>query len=66
MELNDKQIKTPAGNERLGASGAVTRLKVCANLEIFRPSERQWKPLPCKVAGTLEAIQKHVNKGKNI
>jgi hypothetical protein len=26
------------------ASGAVTRLKVCANLQVLRPSERQWKP----------------------
>jgi len=31
-------------NKRLGASGAVTRLKVCANLQVMRPSERQWKP----------------------
>jgi len=28
----------------LGASGAVTRPKVCANLQVMRPSERQWKP----------------------
>jgi len=27
-----------------GASGAVARLKVCTNLEVLRPSERQWKP----------------------
>jgi hypothetical protein len=36
--------KTPALNERFGASGAVTRLKVSANLQVLRPSERQWKP----------------------
>ena len=33
-----------APNERFGASGAVTRPKICANLEVLRPSERQWKP----------------------
>jgi len=33
-----------AHNGRFGASGAVARLKVCANLEVYRPSERQWKP----------------------
>jgi len=32
--------KTPAGNGRFGASGAVARLKVCANLQVYRPSER--------------------------
>jgi hypothetical protein len=35
--------ETPAHNERFGANGAVARLKVCANLEVYRPSERQWK-----------------------
>jgi hypothetical protein len=34
----------PAGNGRFGASGAVSRPKVCANLKVYRPSERQWKP----------------------
>jgi hypothetical protein len=37
-------MKKTAANERFGASGAVTRLKVCANLQVLRPSERQWKP----------------------
>ena len=37
-------IRKTAYNERFGASGAVTRPKVCANLEVLRPSERQCKP----------------------
>ena len=43
----------PAHNGRFGASGAVTRPKVCANLEVYRPSERQWKPRLRQAAGTL-------------
>ena len=43
----------PADNGRFGASGAVTRPKVCANLEVYRPSERQWKPRLRQAAGTL-------------
>jgi len=27
-----------------GLAQAVARLKVCANLQVLRPSERQWKP----------------------
>ena len=46
----------PAGNGRFGASGAVARLKVCANLEVLRPSERQCKPRLRQAAGTLAAI----------
>jgi len=45
----------PADNERFGASGAVTRPKVCANLQILRPSERQWKPRLPQAATTLGA-----------
>ena len=33
--------KMPATNGRFGASGAVARPKVCADLEVYRPSERQ-------------------------
>jgi hypothetical protein len=44
-----------AHNERFGASGAVTRLKVCANLQVLRPSERQWKPRLRQAATTLGA-----------
>jgi len=33
--------KMPSHNGRFGASGAVARLKVCANLKVLRPSERQ-------------------------
>ena len=42
-------------NERFGASGAVTRLKVSANLQVLRPSERQWKPRLPQAAWTLPA-----------
>jgi hypothetical protein len=45
----------PAANERFGASGAVTRPKVCANLQVLRPSERQWKPRLRQAATTLSA-----------
>jgi len=37
-------IRLPNAQLGFGASGAVTRPKVCANLQILRPSERQWKP----------------------
>ena len=33
--------KVPASNGRFGASGAVSRPKVCGNLEVYLPSERQ-------------------------
>jgi len=46
----------PAGNGRFGASGAVARPKVCANLEVYLPSERQWKPRLRQAAGTLHAM----------
>ena len=49
---DDKREKT-AANERFGASGAVTRLKVCANLEVLRPFERLWKPRLREAAWTL-------------
>ena len=44
-----------AHNGRFGASGAVARPKVCADLEVLRPSERQWKPRLRQAAGTLSA-----------
>jgi hypothetical protein len=47
--------ETPADNERFGASGAVTRLKVCADLEVLSPSERQWTPRLRQAATTLSA-----------
>ena len=46
----------PAANGRFHASGAVTRLKVCANLEVLHPSERQWKPRLRQAATTLCAV----------
>ena len=49
-------MKDTAYNGRFGASGAVARLKVCANLEVYCPSERQWKPRLRQAAGTLDAI----------
>ena len=42
-----------SANGRFGTSGAVARLKVCANLEVYRPCERQWKPRLRQAAGTL-------------
>ena len=44
--------RSPASNGRFGASGAVARPKVCADLEVYRPSERQWKPRLRQAAGT--------------
>ena len=49
-------MKYTAYNGRFGASGAVARLKVCANLEVLRPSERQCKPRLRQAAGTLSAM----------
>jgi len=46
----------PSPNERFGASWAVARPKVCANFEVSRPSERQWKPRLRQAAGTLQAM----------
>ena len=43
----------PADNGRFGASGAVARPKVSANLEVLRPSERQWKPRLRQAALTM-------------
>ena len=48
-----------ASNWRFGASGALSRLKVCANLKVYRPSERQWKPRLRQAAGTLAVRQKN-------
>ena len=45
--------RMPAYNGRFGASGAVARPKVCANLEVLRPSEQQCKPRLRQAAGTL-------------
>jgi len=42
-------------NGRFGANGAVARPKVCANLEVYRPSEWQWKPRLRQAAETLYA-----------
>ena len=38
-----------------GLAQAVARPKVCANLEVYLPSERQWKPSLRQAAGTLPA-----------
>ena len=57
-KINDERIsnKMPAPNGRFGVSGGVARLKVCANLEVLHPSERQCKPRLRQAAGTLYAI----------
>ena len=49
------KTETPADNGRFGASGAVARPKVCANLEVYLPSERQWKPRLRQAAFSLSA-----------
>ena len=43
MKNEDKKTdkQTPADNGRFGAGGVVARPKVCANLEVLRPSEWQ-------------------------
>ena len=51
VRRKNKRHEHLTANERFGASGAVTRLKVCANLEVLRPSERQWKPRLPQAAG---------------
>ena len=51
--MEDLVITMPALNGRFGASGAVVRPKVCANLKVYRPSERQWKPRLRQAAVTL-------------
>ena len=43
VELKDKM---PADNGRFGASGAVARPKVCANLEVFAPVRAAVKAPP--------------------
>jgi hypothetical protein len=48
-----KILGKPAANGRFGAIGAVARPKVCADLEVLCPSERQWKPRLRQAAGTL-------------
>ena len=60
MNIHRQNERSTAYNGRFGASGAVTRPKVCANLEVYRPSERQWKPRLRQAAGTLAAIRADV------
>ena len=48
--------RKPACNGRFGASEAVARPKVCANLEVLCTSERQCKPRLRQAAGTLGVI----------
>ena len=49
---NKSEWNATAYNGRFGASGAVVRPKVCADLEVLRPSERQCKPRLRQAAGT--------------
>jgi len=44
-----------AHNWRFGASGGVARLKVSADLQVLRPSERQCPPRLRQAAPTLSA-----------
>ena len=58
-----------ASNGRFGASGAVTRPKISANLEVYRPSEQQWKPRLRQAAGTLcatadSAVENELSKNQ--
>ena len=55
--ISDRICRKTAANGRFGASGAVARPKVCANLEVLRPSERQWKPRLRQAAGTLAVMR---------
>jgi len=54
--LDNNYSKCTVHKGRFGASGAVARPKVCANLEVCRPSEQQWKPRLRQAAGTLVAM----------
>ena len=56
MKLKNSDIEARTDNGRFGASGAVVRPKGCANFEVYRPSERRWKPRLRQAAGTLCAI----------
>jgi hypothetical protein len=49
-------MRSTADNEQFGKMAALSRPKVCANLEVSFPSERQWKPHLRQAAGTLHAI----------
>ena len=51
--ISERICKKTAANGRFGASGALARPKVCADLQVLRPSERQWKPRLPQAAGTL-------------
>jgi hypothetical protein len=61
MIFYKQQIAMPAHNGRFGASGAVVRPKVSADLEVLRPSEWQWKPRLRQAAGTLGAMLESVS-----
>jgi hypothetical protein len=53
MKTTNEKCRTY--NLRFGASGAVARPKVCADLQVLRPSDRQWKPRLRQAAGSLAA-----------
>ena len=56
MQQLETRTKCTSANGRFGASGAVARPKVCGNLEVYRPSERQWKPRLRQATGTLAVM----------
>jgi hypothetical protein len=66
--LNLIGMKCTAANERFGASGAVARPKVCADLQVLRPCERQWKPRLRQAAWTLGDTRevRHRNLKRNL
>jgi hypothetical protein len=72
QDNKQKTDKHLTHNGRFGASGAVARPKVCADLEVSFPSERQWKPRLRQAAGTLSAsrrklcVQASKKKRKNV
>ena len=61
--IDRKIMKSPAPNERFGASGAVTRLKFCADLQVLLPSEplrnpaRTPSPRPLPASHTVVSSQ---------
>ena len=61
-----KEGRSTASNGRFGASGAVARPKVCAELEVSFPSKRQWKPRLRQAAGTLEAMRGRQSGGERL
>ena len=54
-EEKEREIKSPAANERFGVIAAVARRNGSANLKVCTPQEVQWKPPLRQAATTLSA-----------